>query len=156
MRFFPIAIIILFISIYIIYQNDNSDYLHIQEPVELSSFMVKTNSELITNHKIQLEIQNGCGVKGIAKLYTNFLRENGYDIIGYSNANEFNYDKTKLIIHKKDTSNFINEIINILKIDSKSIIYDYNYNFFEMTLIIGNDYKLLDSFNEVSKYYAPF
>ena len=111
----------------------------------------------ITGEKIQIEIQNGCGLKGVAKLYTNFLRDKGYDVIGFSNAPHFNYKNTELIIHKKDSVNFINEISNILSINPKFISYNYNENFiYEMTIIIGKDYNILESFNEVSMYYEPF
>tara|TARA_Y100000590_G_C15651932_1_gene989116 strand:+ start:1132 stop:1611 length:480 start_codon:yes stop_codon:yes gene_type:complete len=127
------------------------------EKIDLASLINKTESEKITGHKIQIEIQNGCGLRGVAKLYTNFLRDKGYDVVGYKNAPHFNYDHTELIIHKKDSSNFINEIANILNIDFNFIHYNYSNNFlYEMTVIIGNDYNTLESFNEVSMYYEPF
>ena len=149
-----ISTVIFFIS----YNKTNSINENLlQKKVDLSSLINKTESEKLTGHKIQIEIQNGCGLKGVAKLYTNFLRDKGYDVIGFKNAPNFNYDNTELIIHKKDSSNFINEIVNILNIEPNFIRYNYNDNlFYEMTVIIGNDYNVLKSFNEVSMYYEPF
>ena len=73
------------------------------------------------------------------------------------NAKNFNYNRTQIIIHKQDTSKFIDEIINILKISPQLVIYNYNdYNIHEMTVIIGSDYNNLDSFEEVSMHYEPF
>ena len=37
---------------------------------------------------IQIEILNGCGVEGIAELFTNFLRANNYDVISIENAKD--------------------------------------------------------------------
>ena len=123
----------------------------------LSSLMIQTKSEKITGKKIQLKVLNGCGEKGVAILYTNFLRSKGYDVIEYSNAKNFDFNQTKLRIHKHDNSSFINEIINILSINPNQIEYDYNNNiFYEMSVIIGKDYKNLNSFEGVSMYYNPF
>jgi hypothetical protein len=125
--------------------------------IDFSLLMKKTESEKITGHKIQVEIQNGCGFRGIAKLYTNFLRNNGYDVIDYKNAPNFDYQKTHLIIHKQDTSNFVNEIINILQISPELVSYNYDDDIiYEMTVIIGRDYNILDSYSEVSMHYEPF
>ncbi len=149
---------ILVISLmFFIYNKENFSSTNNEEIIDLSSLIKKTESEKITGEKIQIEIQNGCGLKGVAKLYTNFLRDKGYDVIGFSNAPHFNYKNTELIIHKKDSVNFINEISNILSINPKFISYNYNENFiYEMTIIIGKDYNILESFNEVSMYYEPF
>ena len=85
------------------------------------------------------------------------IRDKGYDVIGFTNAPHFNYKNTELIIHKKDTVNFTNEILNILSINHEFISYNYNENFiYEITVIIGKDYNILESFDEVSMYYEPF
>ena len=149
----PLIMVIIFLSDYPInIPVNNSDDI-----VSLSMLIKKTNTEKKFGHKIQVEIQNGCGLKGIAKLYTNFLRDKGYDVISFKNAPHFSYKKTQLVVHQKDTLNFTNEIVDILKINSELIDYSYNNNLlYHMTIIIGDDYKQLDSFNEVKKYYEPF
>ena len=151
-------LVITIVAFFTIYNKISySDQNHRQENVDFSLLMKKTQSEKITGHKIQIEIQNGCGQKGIAKLYTNFLRNNGYDVVNYKNAKNFNYNRTQIIIHKQDTSKFIDEIVNILKISPQLAIYNYNdYSIHEMTVIIGSDYNNLDSFEEVSMHYEPF
>ena len=144
--------------IFTIYILDTSFLEENQEkPINLSSLISKTKSEIETGHKIQIQIQNGCGLSGIAKVYTNFLRSHGYDVIDYKNAQHFDYDNTQLIIHKKDTVNFINEMVQTLQIKPNSITYNYdNNNIYEMTVIIGHDYNNLNSYNEVIMYYEPF
>ena len=149
----PFIIAIVLLS----YYQTNLPTNNTNDIVSLSMLIKKTKSEEIFGHKIQIEIQNGCGLKGIAKLYTNFFRDKGYDVINFKNAPNFSYNKTQLIIHKKDTVNFIDEMINILKINPKSVDYNYNNNLIhEMTVIIGKDYNQLNSFNEVKTYYEPF
>jgi len=128
-----------------------------EDSKDLNMLMVQTKSEKATGKKIQLEVLNGCGRKGVAILYTNFLRSNGYDVIDFKNAENFNFNKTKIVIHKNDASDFINEIVSILAIEPKQIEYNYDENiFYEMTLIIGNDYKDLESYAEVAMHYNPF
>jgi len=153
-----IFLVITISALFILYNKmSNSDTDYDEKNVDLSLLLKKTQSEKITGHKIQVEIQNGCGHRGIAKLYTNFLRNNGYDVINYKNAINFSYDRTQLIIHKQDTSKFVDEIINILKISPQFVKYNYNNNnIYEITVIIGSDYNNLDSFEEVSMHYEPF
>ena len=140
------------------FTNDNSsDKINNQSSVDLSSLISKTKTEIKTGEKIQIQIQNGCGLSGIAKVYTKFLRTSGYDVLEYTNANHFNFENTQLIVHKKDTIGFVNEMVQILKIKPDFITYNYNNNFiYEMTVIIGHDYNNLDSYNEVTMHYEPF
>ena len=152
--FIPSILLILSISTYYIVNNKT---IFLEDSKDLNMLMTQTKSEKVTGKKIQLEVLNGCGKKGIAILYTNFLRSSGYDVIDFKNAENFNFNKTKIIIHKRDVSNFINEIVDILAIEPKQIEYNYDENiFYEMTLIIGNDYKNLKSYTEVAMHYNPF
>ena len=158
-NYFFISFILFSVIIFsfIFLNKDNSKAINNESSIHLSSLFVKTNSELKTGHKIQVQIQNGCGFSGIAKVYTNFLRSHGYDVLEYKNAPHFNFDKTQLIVHKKDTSNFVDEMIKILQIKPDLIKYKYDTNFiYEMTLVIGHDYNSLNSYNEVTMHYEPF
>jgi hypothetical protein len=129
----------------------------IDKNADLSSLIKKTKTEEIDGHKIQVQIQNGCGDKGIAKLFTNFLRDYGYDVLDYKNASHFNYTNTEIIVHRIDSSNFSSEMIDLLKIDPSLVKYNYNKNIiYEMTVIIGQDYNTLDSYDELTLHYEPF
>jgi len=146
--------VIIYFAYFIIHKNQ------VQTPHDiynLNTLMKQTNSEKNTGNKIQLEVQNGCGVKGVAILFTNFLRSQGYDVIDSKNAINFNYNNTIIKIHKPNKGNFVEEIIGILNIDSTNVEYDYdNTIFYELTLIIGKDYKYLESFDDISMHYNPF
>ena len=107
------------------------------------------------NKRLQIEVLNGCGIKGIADLYTNFLRQNGYDVIDYKNAENFNFDKTTILIHKNNINPaHLKELMKIDLFYIKNLIDEDK--FFDLTIIIGKDYKNLESYNEVSLHYEPF
>ena len=120
-----------------------------------TSLMNNSQINELKHNPIQIEILNGCGEKGIAVLYTDFLRDNGYDVIDYKNANNFNYTNSKILFHNDNIES--KELINLLNIDDENIDYIYNKNiFFDLTLIIGKDHKSLKSFEKVIKYINPF
>jgi len=119
------------------------------------SLLSKIVIEKFSEDMIQIEVLNGCGVKGVADLYTNFLRDKGYDVIDYKNANHFNYEQTQLIIY--NTKLNIEDIISNLKIDKTNIKYIKRSDiFFDLSLIIGKDFNTLESFEEVSLFHDPF
>tara|TARA_A100000164_G_scaffold253086_1_gene225401 strand:- start:928 stop:1374 length:447 start_codon:yes stop_codon:yes gene_type:complete len=135
---------------------------HQEKPVVLNkndfdSMISKNLSEDLAGYKIQVSIENGCGKYGIAKLYTNFLRKNGYDVIDFKNSDNFDYKNTQLIFHKRDYSIYANEIIDLLKINPNFVQYNHSENnYYQITLILGQDYNKIDSYKLVSKFYEPF
>ena len=150
----PIFLVIILVFFFISNRQEESIVLSNNK---FESMIPKTKSEEIIGYKIQVSIENGCGKSGIAKLYTNFLRKNGYDIIDYKNADNFDYKNTKLIFHKRDYSAYSNEIIELLKINPNHVSYNYNENtYYQITLILGEDYNKIDSYKLVSMYYEPF
>ena len=105
--------------------------------------------------KAELEVLNGCGESGIANLYTNYLRKNNFDVIEVKNADNFNYNVTTILIHKSDKLEIAKELANILSIDIVNIKIDKN-NIWDLSIIIGSDYKELTSFKNINKYYDPY
>ena len=151
LSFLLITVSLLLLSKKMYHNSNNSN------ESSLSSLLKKTQSEIETGYKVQVSVLNGCGVKGIADLYTNFLRDMGYDVVDYGNAIHFEHSETKLIIHNKNHKNFIYEIVELLEIKPEYLEYKYNKNiFYDLTLIIGSDYTNLNSYDEVSLHYEPF
>ena len=123
---------------------------------DLSTLITQTKYEKKTGHKIQVEIQNGCGIPNLARMYTDFLREEGLDVLDSKNADHFNYLETKILHHRGDINRAL-VLADILKIDKSSIIVDKNENlFYDLTLIIGRDYIDLPSFREAVLFQPPF
>lgn len=140
-----LSILLIAVSIYYvkIYLNNNSTN-SISKHIELE------NNTVI---KAEIEILNGCGESGIANLYSNYLIKKGFDVIDSRNADNFEYLNTTIIVHKKDKLNIAKNLANILKI--KKVTIDER-GIWDLSLIIGRDYKNLDSFETVKKHFPPF
>ena len=103
--------------------------------------------------KAEIEILNGCGDAGIATLYSNFLMHEGFDVIESKNANNFDYVNTNIIVHQKDKMDVAQGLAKILKI--KNIEINEN-GIWDLSVIIGKDYKDLESFEIIKKHFPPF
>ena len=123
---------------------------------DLSTLLTKTTYEKKTGHKIQVEIWNGCGISNLAMMYTDFLRNEGLDVLNSKNADHFNYLETT-ILHHRGNINRAFVLADILKIDKNSIYDDKNENlFYDLTLIIGKDYMELASYRDAVLFQPPF
>ena len=123
---------------------------------DLSTLLTKTSYEKKTGHKIEIEIWNGCGISNLAMMYTDFLRTQGFDILESKNAANFDYSNTTIISHRGDLKRAL-ELANVLQINSSNIINDKNENlFYDLTLIIGKDYKNLGSYRNAVLFQPPY
>jgi len=123
---------------------------------DLSTLITKTKYEKKTGHKIQVEIRNGCGVSNLARMYTDFLRSEGLDVLDSKNADNFNYLETQILHHRGDLKR-AQELAHILMIDESKIIDDKNESlFYDLTLIIGKDYITLPSYRGAVLFQPPF
>ena len=68
--------------------NNKNKYIY-DNAEELKKLIVINEYEKRTGYRIRIEILNGCGISGLADKYTNFFRENGYDVIQSKNAENF-------------------------------------------------------------------
>ena len=109
--------------------------------------MFGENSEidnLVTHKKnMQIEVLNGCGVDGVADMFTDSLRKKNIDVVNTGNYRSYNIDNS-IVIDR--TGNFINAeyVAEVIGIDNKQVIQQKNKNYFlDVTLIIGKDYKQL-------------
>ena len=123
---------------------------------DLSTLITQTKYEKKTGHKIQVEIRNGCGIPNIARMYTNFLRDEGLDVLDSKNADHFNYLETKILHHRGDINRAL-VLADIIQIDHSSIVDDKNENlFYDLTLIIGKNYIDLPSYRNAVLFQPPF
>ena len=122
----------------------------------LSTLITQTNYEKQTGHKIEVEILNGCGVPNLARMYTDYLRNEGLDIVDSKNADNFKYSKTKILHHRGELKR-AQELANILMLDNNMIITEKKESiFYDLTLIIGSDYISLESYKEAVLFQPPF
>ena len=142
-----------FVIIFVVFKNWQTEPYVSNDPQTALMSQTKTHN---TNEIIQIEVLNGCGDKGIADLYATFLRENDYDVIDYKNAENFNYNTSKIIVHNNNL--YVEDVANLFQIDSKNIDYHFDDDniIHDITIIIGKDYKSLESYSDVRKSYMPY
>ena len=110
----------------------------------------------------EIEILNGCGVSGIAELYTNFLRSSKYDIISTDNAKDehgkinFDYKNCKIIVNNQKKLRAAYQLSLKLGINKQHIKKNYGNGIWDIILIIGEDYNNLNSFKKINKFHEPF
>ena len=123
---------------------------------DLSTLITKTTYEKKTGHKIEVEILNGCGIPNLARMYTEYLRSEGIDVLDSKNANNFDQIETTILHHRGEIERAF-ALADIMMIDRNRIIKDQNDNlFFDLTLILGKDYKNLLSYSNALMHQHPF
>lgn len=149
--FLNIAIIVLFVVVaYLIYSLVMKS---INAPKETTIIPVITDTtnkkESRTNQPnltIQLEILNGTSQSGVASIFTDFLRKQGFDVVDYGNYQSTDEPKT-LIIDRSGNSSKCKKIAGILGISEKQIIQQLNSTLYvDATVVIGKDFKELKPF----------
>jgi hypothetical protein len=92
---------------------------------------------------IQVEVLNGCGVRGIAARFSKYLRKEGIDVVKTGNYKSSKVKKSQ-VIDRIGNKDFADEVGNILGIKPKYIYTKKNKKLLiDATIIIGKDYKQL-------------
>ncbi|MFA8342414.1 MAG: LytR C-terminal domain-containing protein [Rhodothermaceae bacterium] len=104
-----------------------------------SSQTPKNNTEVVSEI-IQVDVLNGCGKKGAADRFTDFLRNNKIDVVKTDNYISFDIDKTMVIDRIGNMAN-AKKIADLLGVSRKNVIQQLNEDYFlDVTVIIGKDY----------------
>jgi len=146
-------------------------HLYSEQPEQETSIvnleeLISSNSyEQNTGHKIKLVILNGCGQPKAADMYQNFLRHHGYDVWEIDNAKHANYKFTEIHYHMQeyedssklktlDMANYLSS--NTMGVNDSLVENIKTNTGFDLTLIIGHDFKELSSYEEARKYYKKY
>jgi len=105
--------------------------------------------------RAEIEVLNGCGESGVANLFTKFLRSEGYDVIEIKNADNFQYTETIILFHNQKAQKKAEMLSEILNVNQSNIQFNKN-SVWDLSVIIGSDYKNLTSFEEIKKFYELF
>mgnify|MGYP001194840501 CR=1 FL=1 len=105
--------------------------------------------------RAEIEVLNGCGEAGIANLFTKFLRSEGYDVIEIKNADNFKYKETIILFHNEEIKGKAKVLSEILDINQDNIKFSKS-SVWDLSLIIGSDYKNLSSFEKIKEFYELF
>ena len=118
-----ILIKFLFISIVIlvsfVFYNNNT-HNNSESDHSSNTLMNQSKMDNYLNDRVQIQVLNGCGDKGIADLYATYLRDNNYDVIDYKNADHFNYNVSHIIVHNNNL--LVEDIADLLFIQSNNKI----------------------------------
>ena len=92
---------------------------------------------------IQVEVLNGCGVSGVADMFTDYLRSQNFDVVNIDNYVSFDINESMVIDRIGNMAN-ARKAAEALKINAKNVIQQLNDDYFlDVTIIIGKDYYKL-------------
>ncbi|MDQ7815493.1 MAG: LytR C-terminal domain-containing protein [Melioribacteraceae bacterium] len=100
-------------------------------------------NEQIASDIIQVEVLNGCGVGGIADRFTDFLRNNKFDVVNVANYIRFDMDETLVIDRRGNKANAYS-VAKSLGVKKENVIQQLNDDYFlDVSIVIGRDYFTL-------------
>lgn len=99
---------------------------------------------------LQIDVQNGCGVSGIADKFTEYLRSKGFDVVEMGNFSTQDI-KTTMVIDRTGNMKNAKRVAQSLGVSDKYVIQQMNKNYFlDATVVIGKDYEELAPFVQQS------
>lgn len=138
-----VSIIILFVVCgYLIYSIAGKT---LSSKNESSNKITDTTSAVTKqpNLTVQLDVRNGTGEDGVAKLFADYLRDQGYDVVEMGNYVTEDQDKSLILDRTGNTKN-CTKVASVLGISDKNVIQQINDELYlDATVVIGKDYKEL-------------
>lgn len=117
------------------------------------SIFIKINgNEVVANSEkggppseiIQVEVLNGCGIAGVADRFTDYLRNNGFDVVNVRNYSSFDMPKTTVIDRMGNMAN-AEKTAKILGVSKVNVTQNQNDQYFvDVTVVIGKDCYVLN------------
>jgi hypothetical protein len=138
------AIVILAVlTVYLLY---NFVKRQITPQAEIIKTQVDTANHLTkqpSGSTLQIDVQNGSGVAGIADKFTEFLRSKGFDVVEMGNFSSSDV-KTSMVIDRAGNMRNAKRVALSVGINEKFVIQQMNKNYFlDATVVIGKDYAEL-------------
>lgn len=136
--------------------NDHAVDLSLEESIEKYE---KTLAEQLYEQKefpdVWVEVLNGNGVPGVAAEYTEFLREEGFDVQNTENADNFSYENT-LVIARSENRQKAYAVARALLIDTSRVQSNIDPSLqLDVTVILGDDYNNLAIYDQVKAQSLP-
>lgn len=92
---------------------------------------------------VQVEVLNGCGISGVAEKFTDYLRNNNFDVVQMGNYKSFDIGKT-LVVDRTGSRANAEKVAKALGVSSKNIIQQINKDYLlDVSIIIGKDFNQL-------------
>jgi hypothetical protein len=125
--------------------NDSGEQILVDDEAPIPD----VNQEALpVDRGIQVEVLNGCGVKGIAEKFTNYLRNNDIDVVSrgnYTVDNKTYFDVTSsMILDRSNNHERAVRVARLLGIPSERILLKESPELqLDLSIIVGADYKTL-------------
>jgi len=149
-RHYSINLLIVVVAVATVYLFYNL-FKRITTPqTELRTEHVNDSTALLTKQPsgstLQIDVQNGCGVSGIADKFTEYLRSKGFDVVEMGNFSTQDI-KTTMVIDRTGNEKNAKRVAQSLGVSEKYVIQQINKNYFlDATVVIGKDYEELNPF----------
>jgi hypothetical protein len=92
---------------------------------------------------IQLDVLNGCGEKGVAQDFTDYLRKRNFDVVQTSNYKTFDVEES-LVIDRTGDLEAAKKVAYALGISDKNIVQQINPDYYlNVSVVIGRDFNKL-------------
>jgi hypothetical protein len=110
----------------------------------LNSIKTDEKTEAKPPRILQMDVLNGCGVKGIGSKFTDYLRAHGFDVVESKNYKTFQVART-LIIDRIGDLAAARRVASALGVKERNIIQQINPDYFvDVSVVIGKDYSELN------------
>lgn len=89
--------------------------------------------------RVRVEVLNGGGVRGMAALARDHLRERGFDVVYYGNASSFDHEIT-VVLARTGSNDTARGVAGVLGVDSVAAAPDTT-RFVDVTVLLGSDWS---------------
>jgi hypothetical protein len=114
------------------------DQLFPAEPVAVPP-VASDPSENITDEGAKIAVYNGTLLPDLARQTAEFLRNKGYQIEGYNNADRFDHALTMLVVYR-DNPVTVAALVDELQVDPETVVYrDEPDETIDIVVILGRD-----------------
>jgi len=134
-----------------IYLNSSKDSADSENKILSGNSNTVMKSDSLSNVKtqtLQIDIQNGTGLKNISDKFAIYLSSKGYDVVDVGNFSSSDV-KTSMIVDRAGNMQNAKHVALALGIDVNYVIQQLNKNYvLDATVVIGKDYAELNPFKE--------
>ncbi len=74
----------------------------------------ETGTPSVDRSRIRIDVRNGSGIEGAAGRVTELLREHGFDVVDFGNADRFDYARTRVVDQRGEPA-WAGEVASVLR-----------------------------------------
>jgi len=130
----------LFITLILLYGVATRTLFHAPTP-ERSS-----DSSGLVGSVIQVEVRNGVGVDGVAAKTTQYLRDQGFDVVSVGNYSSFNQEES-VVLDRVGNPEAARKVAKALGVPMSRVQQEIRRQYYlDASVILGHDYEQLRPF----------